>query len=172
LITFAEKPQAEARTPDVYVMALESAYIQQGQDFDDPKVTFPVATFKWVDGEEPAVYQKFIRVPKGFAFNEKANWFKLLGALVGRSLKKEDAAKLAIDLGPNIDSYDALCEAVAAEDGKAKVVIKSLAFDGESLYGKEAQLELDVNDRGYNKVKNALAVPKARKSSTKNPFEN
>ena len=148
--------------PGTYVFSLKEIIIDEGSDFDNKSKTFPQARLVWEDADGDTFSDSFVRIPLGFRLNDKAKWTNRLSALVGRPLTDEDAARVSIDLGPDIQSYDDLAAAVAevTDSGrKAFIRVEALDFDGESLLGRAAQLTLGVNAKGYNTCAAAGASP-------------
>ncbi|GGM39674.1 hypothetical protein GCM10008956_15150 [Deinococcus arenae] len=148
--------------PGTYVFTLKEIIIDEGSDFDDKTKTFPQARLVWEDQDGDTFSDSFVRIPLGFRLNDKAKWTNRLSALVGRPLTDDDAARVSIDLGPDIQSYDDLAAAVGeVTDSGRKAFLKVLAldFDGETLFGRAAQLTLGVNAKGYNTCAAAGASP-------------
>lgn len=147
--------------PGVYVFTLESILIRLGKAYESDE-TYPEASFRWKDGDGDTFNQSFVKVPKGLKLNEKAKWTGILGALVGRPLTDEDA--FGIDLGDDISGYDDLDAAVREKTdngGTRTVKVLALEVDGQSLFGRSAQLNLAINDKGYNACKGVTPLPSA-----------
>lgn len=148
--------------PGTYKFKLVEIVLDQGTDFEDKSKTFPQARFVWEDEDGDRFSDSFIKIPLGFRLNSKAKFTNRLSALVGRPLTDEDAHLLSIDLGPDINSYDDLAEAVAeyTDTGRpAFVRVAALTFGGEDLFGREAMLTLGVNAKGYNTCGASGAAP-------------
>ncbi|MDP9764901.1 hypothetical protein [Deinococcus enclensis] len=148
--------------PGTYKFKLAEIVIDQGSDFEDKTKTFPQARFVWEDEDGDRFSDSFVKIPLGFRLNSKAKFTNRLSALVGRPLTDEDAHLLSIDLGPDINSYDDLADAVAevTDSGRpAFVRVVALDFDGQSLIGREAMLTLGVNAKGYNTCGASGAAP-------------
>lgn len=148
--------------PGTYKFKLVEIVIDQGSDFEDKTKTFPQARFVWEDEDGDRFSDSFIKIPLGFRLNSKAKFTNRLSALVGRPLTDEDAHLLSIDLGPDINSYDDLADAVGevTDSGRpAFVRVVALDFDGQSLFGREAMLTLGVNAKGYNTCGASGAAP-------------
>ena len=163
-----DRPAASADTnrfegdPGTYKFKLVEIIINQGRDLEDRSKTFPQARFVWEDEDGDRFSDSFIKIPLGFRLNSKAKWTNRLSALVGRPLTDDDAHLLSIDLGPDINSYDDLAEAVdeVTDSGRpAFVRVVALDYGGESLIGREAMLTLGVNARGYNTCGASGAAP-------------
>lgn len=138
--------------PGTYVFTLKEIVIDQGSDFEDKSKTFPQARLVWEDADGDRFSDSFVRIPKGFQLNDKAKWTNRLSALLGRPLTDDDAPLLTIDLGEDIQNYDDLCDAVADkfDNGRpAFLKVLALEFDGKSLIGRQAQLNLGQNAKGY-----------------------
>ncbi|QLG11762.1 hypothetical protein HLB42_21660 (plasmid) [Deinococcus sp. D7000] len=148
--------------PGTYVFTLKEIIIDEGSDFEDRSKKYPQARLVWEDADGDTFSDSFVRIPLGFRLNDKAKWTNRLSALVGRPLTDEDAAKVSIDLGPDIGSYDDLCAAVGEtlDNGRgAFLKVEALTFEGQTLFGRQAQLTLGVNARGYNSCAAAGASP-------------
>lgn len=148
--------------PGTYVFALTAIIIDEGSEFDDKSKKFPQARLIWEDADGDTFSDSFVRIPLGFRLNDKAKWTNRLSALVGRPLTDEDAKRLSIDLGDYILSYDDLAAAVSevGDNGRpAFIKVTALTFDGESLFGRQAQMTLGVNAKGYNTCAAAGASP-------------
>lgn len=148
--------------PGTYKFKLVEIVIDQGSDFEDKTKTFPQARFVWEDEDGDRFSDSFIKIPLGFRLNSKAKFTNRLSALVGRPLTDDDAYLMSLDLGPDINSYDDLAEAVAevTDTGRlAFVRVTALDFDGQSLLGREAMLTLGVNAKGYNTCGASGAAP-------------
>jgi len=144
----------------VTVFTLEGIHIKVATEFEAPYDPYPAATLVWVDPEGDKFYDSFVKVPIGLKLNDKAKWTKRLGALVGRPLKDDDVSKLGIDFGDDISNYDQLFEAVKA--GRT-VEVLALEFEGQSLFGRQAQLNLTVTQDGkWNRCAAGDATPMPR----------
>ncbi|WP_161881913.1 hypothetical protein [Deinococcus alpinitundrae] len=148
--------------PGTYVFTLQEIVIDQGSEYEDKSQKYPQARFVWADADGDTFSDSFIRIPLGFKLNDKAKWTNRLSALVGRPLTDEDAHRLSIDIRDGIENYDDLDDAVTdvLDNGRpAFFKVKALTFDGESLFGRQAQLTLGVNPKGYNTCAAAGASP-------------
>lgn len=148
--------------PGTYIFTLRDIVIDEGSDFDDKSKVFPQARMVWEDADGDTFSDSFIRIPLGFRLNDKAKWTNRLSALVGRPLTDDDAARVSIDLGDDIGSYDDLAAAVheKTDSGRgAFIKVAALEFDGQSLIGRQAQLTLGVNAKGYNTCAAGGATP-------------
>lgn len=148
--------------PGTYTFALKEIIIDQGTDFEDRSKTYPQARLVWEDSDGDTFSDSFIKIPLGFRLNDKAKWTNRLSALVGRPLTDEDAARVSIDLGDDIGSYDDLAAAVNEKNDNGSPVfirVTALTYDGQSLFGRQAQLTLGVNAKGYNTCAAAGATP-------------
>lgn len=148
--------------PGTYIFALKEIIIDEGSDFDDRSKKYPQARFVWEDADGDTFSDSFIRIPLGFRLNDKAKWTNRLSALVGRPLTDDDAALISIDLGEDIGSYDDLAAAVGEvnDNGRpAFLKVQALTFEGQTLFGRQAQLTLGVNAKGYNTCAAAGASP-------------
>ena len=148
--------------PGTYTFTLKEIIIDEGTDFDDKSIKFPQARFVWEDADGDKFSDSFVRVPKGFQLNDKAKWTNRLSALVGRPLTDDDAHLITLDLGEDIDSYDVLCEAVAEKQDNGRsafLKVLELKFDGQDLFGRQAQLTLGLNAKGYHTCAAAGAAP-------------
>lgn len=144
--------EAEAGT---YIFKLVGITVDEGSEYEDKSKTFPQARFVWEDDEGDRFYDSFVRIPLGFRLNDKAKWTNRLAALVGRPLGDSDAPKLLIDLGDSVGSYDQLAQVIKSGSLEAK----ELSYDGQSLFGRQVQLTLGTNARGYNTCGAAGASP-------------
>ena len=148
--------------PGTYIFTLKEIIVDEGSDFEDRTKKFPQARFIWEDADGDTFSDSFVRVPLGFKLNDKAKWTNRLSALVGRPLTDEDAPKLSIDLGDEIGSYDDLAHAVGEvlDSGRgAFIKVAALTFEGQTLFGRPAQLTLGVNAKGYNTCAAGGATP-------------
>lgn len=148
--------------PGTYVFTLKEIIIDEGSDYEDRTKKYPQARLVWEDGDGDTFSDSFVKIPLGFRLNDKAKWTNRLSALVGRPLTDEDASKVSIDLGPDIGSYDDLCAAVGEKTDSgngAFLRVLALTFNGETLFGRAAQLTLGVNAKGYNTCAAAGASP-------------
>lgn len=148
--------------PGTYIFTLKEIVVDEGSDFEDRTKKFPQARFIWEDADGDTFSDSFVRVPLGFKLNDKAKWTNRLSALVGRPLTDEDAPKLSIDLGDEIGSYDDLAHAVGEvlDSGRgAFIKVAALTFEGQTLFGRPAQLTLGVNPKGYNTCAAGGATP-------------
>lgn len=148
--------------PGTYIFTLKEIVIDEGSDFEDRSKKFPQARFVWEDGDGDTFSDSFVRVPLGFRLNDKAKWTNRLSALVGRPLTDEDASKLLLDLGEDVGSYDDLAALVGEtlDTGRGAFIrVTELSFEGQTLFGRQAQLNLGVNAKGYNTCAAAGASP-------------
>lgn len=148
--------------PGTYIFALKEIIVDEGSEYEDKSKKYPQARFVWEDADGDTFSDSFIRIPLGFRLNDKAKWTNRLSALVGRPLTDEDAARVSIDLGDDIQSYDDLADAVSevTDSGRgAFLKVLALDFEGQSLFGRQAQLTLGVNASGYNTCAAAGASP-------------
>ncbi|GGN32385.1 hypothetical protein [Deinococcus daejeonensis] len=138
--------------PGTYVFRLVEIIFDEGSDYEDKTKKYPQANFIWEDEDGDRFRDSFLRVPLGFRLNEKAAWTNRLAALIGRPISQdEDAPKISLDLGPDINSYDDLAAAVGeVNDNGRPAFIRAVAldFEGESLIGRQAQLTLGWNAKG------------------------
>ena len=148
--------------PGTYIFTLKEIIVDEGHEYDDHDKKFPQARFVWEDADGDTFSDSFVRVPLGFRLNDKAKWTNRLSALVGRPLTDEDAGKLLLDLGDDVSSYDDLCALVAEtlDTGRGAFArVTELTFEGQSLFGRQAQLTLGMNAKGYNTCAAAGASP-------------
>lgn len=161
--------------PGTYTFGLKEIIIDEGHEYDNHDKKFPQARFVWEDADGDTFSDSFIRVPLGFRLNDKAKWTNRLSALVGRPLTDEDAPRLLLDLGEDVGSYDDLAALVGEmlDTGRGAFIrVTALTFEGQTLFGRQAQLNLGVNAKGYNTCAAAGASPvpgsggKKRKAGT------
>ena len=141
-----------ALEPNTYPMKLKEARAYRDWDFDKTKIQAKLDLI-WDsglvvendDGEEvdAYVYDSFIVI----SLNEKANLVKRLSAILGPNF---DPAKCKVAL--EFEGVSALDELPMREEGKTKIT--RFDVDGESIFGREALVELSLNKNGYNKVTN------------------
>lgn len=157
--------------PGTYIFSLKEIVVDEGSDFEDRNKKFPQARFVWEDADGDTFSDSFVRVPLGFKLNDKAKWTNRLSALVGRPLTDDDAPKLSITFGDDeIGSYDQLADAVSEvlDSGRtAFIKVTALTFEGQTLFGRPAQLTLGVNAKGYNTCAAAGASPIPNSSGKK-----
>lgn len=156
--------EAEAGT---YIFKLIGITVDEGSEYEDRSKTYPQARFVWEDEEGDRFYDSFIRIPLGFRLNPKAKWTNRLAALVGRPVGDADAPKLLIDLGASVGNYDQLAQAVKSGSLEAN----ELSYDGQSLFGRQVQLTLGTNARGYNTCGAGGASPLPSASGKKRKSE-
>jgi hypothetical protein len=112
-------------------------------------------TFEMVD---------YLGFPKGFAYNDKSNFWKRVGEIAGVKITSENAEIVDIDLGEFITSYDELVEHLQSKDDQGrneKAEVKSLLVGDQQLIGKTCQLVVkvwDSNGKQGNEIAAVLQV--------------
>jgi len=102
----------------------------------EPEPHFRV-TYK--DAEGDLFQTQPMKFPKGFAFNEKAGFWKHVGALFGRTLTEGDAGHVEIDLGPGFDTWEDVTNGqkmpnlFAKKDEVRPLLVKSIKVHGKEI---------------------------------------
>lgn len=138
--------------PGTYPMTLKGARIYRDWDFEKTKLQVKLDLI-WDsgmvgendDGDEVdiMVYDSFIVL----SLNEKANLVKRLAALLSNDFNPAEA-KVNLE----IEGYDDLEALPTREESRANV--NRFEINGESIFGKQALVEVGLNKNGYNKVTN------------------
>lgn len=111
----------------------------------DPEPHF---RFTYKDDEGDIYQTQPMKAPKGFAFNEKAGFWKHVGALFGRTLTEQDSGAVVIDLGEGFDTWEDLHNPkkmpnlFAKKDEVRPLIIKSIKVHGKEIVSPESKVWL------------------------------
>lgn len=123
---------------------LYEAYKQDGSR----EAPYPHFRFVYKDAEGDLYQTQPMRFPKGFAYNEKAGFWKHVGALFGRDLNEEDAGGVEVDLGPGFDAWEDCLDAnkmpklFAKKDEVRPLVVRSIKVHGKEIVSSNSRVKL------------------------------
>lgn len=135
--------------PGTYSMTLKKIMCLWGKPTKFQPDGAPKIMFIWEYEADGQAYElsDFLGFPKGFAYNDKSNFWKRVGEIAGVKLSSENADTVDIDLGEFIQSYDELVEHLQGKDERGnneKAEVQGLTVGGQQLLGKTCQLVVKV----------------------------
>lgn len=182
LPTSKQKNEFTPIEPDNYEVGFKRLVLTTEKEFQTEAfnngegLRFQAAEFTWdVDGEEWT--ERFVKV----STNENAKFYNRITAVFGRKLTEEDviawgvndAAQKNLPLddyykAPEDDPENDIKKGQWVHKGESFTGIEgpvdSLTINGEELIGKRCLLQIDVNDKGYNRAKAQAAAPLPKRS--------
>ena len=135
---------------------------------DEP---YPHFRFIYIDGEGDKYQTQPMRFPKNFAYNDKAGFWKHVGALLGRTLTEDDAVE--IDLGDQYQSWEdcfQLPNLFAKKDEPRPITVKSIKADGRELVAKDSKVQLMFTTEKKKKQDDEGNFPEYSKLASVLPF--
>lgn len=145
---------------------IEAGMYQQFKQDGTRAEPYPHFRFVYKDAEGDTFQTQPIRFPKGFQYNDKAGFWKHVGALFGRALTEEDTEAVEIDLGPEYDSWESVTDPdnmpnlFAKKEEPRPIVVKSIKVHGKEIVKPESKIylvlttEIKKNQDGTPKTDN------------------
>ena len=154
---------------------------------------YPHFRFIYKDAEGDIYQTQPMRFPRAFQFNEKAGFWKHVGALFGRPLAEEDAGAVEIDLGPGFDTWedvlsrDKMPNLFAKKDEVRPLQVRSIKVHGKELISSDSKVLLMFSTQKkkdkdgkpkrdssgeeieYSKLENVLPISSGESGKKKRP---